>query len=480
MEGANNLWPWGVVCPSMAVKVDQIHRVPPQSIEAEQSVLGGCLIDGKAINKALELLTPEDFYRDSHRKIFQAMVHLFERSMPIDLITLTETLKNMDLLEEAGGASYLAALADAVPTAANISYYAKIVREKALQRRLIEVATEIAEEAYGEVTDVEEFIDRAEKRIFEISERKVRPSFFSMKEIVKDSFKAIERLYEKKELVTGVPTGFIEFDRMTSGLQPGDLIIVAGRPSMGKTAFCVNIAQYAAIEAKIPTAIFSLEMSKEQLVQRMLCSEAKVDSQKLRGGFLSESDWPKLTRAAGLLSEAPIYIDDTPAISVLEMRAKARRLKAEKGLGLVIIDYLQLMRGRADANTREQEISEISRSLKALAKELHVPVVALSQLSRRPELRGENRKPQLSDLRESGAIEQDADVVVFIYREEQYRPCECPRNMSCTCGRRGVADIIIGKQRNGPTGEIKLAFLSRYTTFENLDTTHSYEDYFEA
>ena len=463
-------------------KIEQLHRVPPQSVEAEQSVLGGILIDCSAINRVLELLTPDDFYREAHRKIFQGMIHLFEKGVPIDLITLTETLKNMDILDDVGGASYLAALADSVPTAANIVYYARIVREKALQRRLIEVATEIATAAYEDVPDIEEFLDDAERRIFEISERKVRPSFFSMMEIVKEGLKAIERLYERKELVTGVPTGFVEFDRMTAGLQPGDLIIVAGRPSMGKTAFCVNIAQYAAIEAKVPTAIFSLEMSKEQLVQRMLCSEAKVDSQKLRGGFLSESDWLRLTRAAGTLAEAPIYIDDTPGLSVLEMRAKARRLKAEKGLGLIIVDYLQLMRGRVDANTREQEISEISRSLKALAKELRLPVVALSQLSRRPELRGENRKPQLSDLRESGAIEQDADVVVFIYREEQYRPCECPRDMDCTCGRRGVADIIIGKQRNGPTGEIRLAFLSKYTTFANLDTLHSYEPhegYFE-
>ncbi len=458
----------------MAVKLDQISRVPPQNLEAEQSVLGGILIDCSAINRVLEFLTPDDFYREAHRKIFKAMVSLFERGAPIDLITLTETLKAMDLLDEVGGASYIAALADSVPTAANISYYARIVKEKALQRRLIEVATEIATAAYEDVHDIEEFLDNAERKIFEISERRVRPSFAPMMEIVKESLRMIERLYERKELVTGVPTGFIEFDRMTAGLQPGDLIIVAGRPSMGKTAFCLNIAQYAAIEAKVPTAIFSLEMSKEQLVQRMLCSEAKVDSQRLRGGFLSESDWSKLTKAAGVLADAPIYIDDTPALGVLEMRAKARRLKGEKGLGLIIIDYLQLMRGRMDASTREQEISEISRSLKALAKELHVPVVALSQLSRRPELRGENRKPQLSDLRESGAIEQDADVVVFIYREEQYKPCECPKDMDCTCGRRGIAEIIIGKQRNGPTGEIRLAFLSRYTTFENL-AIHSYD-----
>lgn len=458
----------------------EIHKLPPQSIEAEQSVLGGILLDNTAITRVLELITAEDFYREAHRKTFQGMVSLFNKNEPIDLITLTETLRRENLLEDVGGAAYLAALVDSVPTAANITYYAKIVKEKALLRRLIETATEIATKGYGEVTDVEDFIDEAERLIFEISEKKINPSFFTVREILKGTFKAIERLYDRKELVTGVPTGFVEFDRLTSGLQPSDLIIIAGRPSMGKTALCLNIAQYAAIEANCPVAIFSLEMSKEQLVQRMLCSEAKIDSHKLRSGFLSESDWPRLTSAAGILSEAPIYIDDTPALTVLEMRAKARRLKAEKGLGLIIVDYLQLMRGRSDADTREQEISEISRSLKALSKELNVPVVALSQLSRRPELRGENRKPQLSDLRESGAIEQDADVVVFVYREEVYRPCECPRNLSCTCGRRGVAELLIRKHRNGPTGDIKLAFISKYTSFANLDTVHSsYEDYLD-
>ena len=460
--------------------VQALHKLPPQSIEAEQSVLGGILLDKEAIYRVLEILKEEDFYRESHRKIFRGMVYLFEKNEPIDLITLTETLRSLNLLEDAGGASYLATLVDSVPTAANITFYARIIKEKALLRRLVEVSTNIATRAFEGVTNVEDFLDDAESMIFEISEKKVTPSFFSIREIVKDSFKAIERLYEKKGLVTGVPTGFTELDRLTAGLQPSDLIIVAGRPSMGKTAICLNIAQYAALEADIPVVIFSLEMSKEQLGQRLLCSEARIDSQKLRGGCLSESDWPKLTRAAGRLSEAPIYIDETPGMSVLEMRAKARRLKADKGLGLIIVDYLQLMRGRSDAGNREQEISDISRSLKGLAKELRIPVVALSQLSRRPEHRGENRKPQLSDLRESGAIEQDADVVMFIYREELYKPCECPRNLECTCGRRGIAHVIIGKQRNGPTGEIKLAFLSRYTTFANLETTHSsYEDYFE-
>ncbi|MFQ5900050.1 MAG: replicative DNA helicase [Thermodesulfobacteriota bacterium] len=456
------------------------HKLPPQSIEAEQSVLGGILLSDGAIDKVLEILNEEDFYRDSHRKVFKGMVSLSDKSDPIDIITLTETLKKQKLLEDVGGASFISALADSVPTAANITHYARIVKEKFILRKVIEAATEIVTSSYDTVKNSDEFLDYAERLIFEIAEKRVNPSFSSMRELVTVSFKALEKLYENKELVTGVPTGFIEFDRMTSGLQPSELIIIAGRPSMGKTAFCVNMAQYASYKANkpVPVAIFSLEMSKEQLVQRMLCAEARIDSQKLRGGFLSESDWPKLTNAAGALSEAPIFIDDTPAISVLEMRAKARRLKADKGLGLVIVDYLQLMRGKSNADNREQEISDISRSLKALAKELAVPVIALSQLSRRTEQRTGN-KPQLSDLRESGSIEQDADVVIFIFREEIYKPCECPKNFDCTCGRKGVADIIIGKQRNGPVGDIKLAFLKKYTAFANLDTTHSaYEDFY--
>ncbi len=457
-----------------------LQKVPPQNLEAEQSVLGGILLDNSAINKALEILAEEDFYRESHRKIFKGMIALSDKSEPIDIITLTETLEKQNVLEEVGGATYISALADSVPTAANIGYYAKIVKEKFIFRRVIEVATQIVTTGYDEKTGSDDFLDFAERKIFEVSEKKINPSFFPVRELVKDSFKAIERLYERKELVTGVPTGFTQFDKLTSGLQPSELIIVAGRPSMGKTALCLNIAQYASLRTNNPvaTAIFSLEMSKEQLVQRMLCSEAMIDSSKLRGGFLAESDWHKLTSAAGNLSEAPIFIDDTPGIGIMEMRAKARRLKAEKGLDLIIIDYLQLMRGRRDADNREQEISDISRSLKALAKELHVPVIALSQLSRKTELRPKN-KPQLSDLRESGSIEQDADVVVFIFREEFYSPCECPHNLNCECGRRGVADIIIGKQRNGPIGDVKLTFLSKYTTFKNLATEHSaYEDNF--
>jgi replicative DNA helicase len=437
-----------------------MQRLPPQNLEAEVSVLGGILLENEALNQVLEILQTGDFYREAHRKIFSAMIQLYERNEPVDLITLAEVLKKKDELEAVGGLEYLNQLVNSVPTAANITYYAHIIKEKALLRKLIQRATEIINEGYGNAGDINEFLDRAERLIFEISEDRVRPSFYSLKEILKTSFKTIEKLYEKKQIITGVPTGFTKLDELTSGLQPSDLIIVAGRPSMGKTTFALNIAQHAAIEAGITSAIFSLEMAKEQLALRMLCSEAKIDAHRLRGGFLSENDWPKLTRAAGKLSEAPIFIDDTPAISVLEMRAKARRLKAEHNLGLIVVDYLQLMRGRTDSETREQEISDISRSLKALAKELNIPVIALSQLNRRVEDRGDKR-PQLADLRESGAIEQDADVIIFLYRDEVYNRSEDNPN-------KGKAEIIIGKQRNGPTDKFELAFIDKYTCFENL------------
>ena len=437
------------------------HKLPPQHIEAEQSVLGGILIENYAINKVMEILKPDDFYRDSHRKIFEALIVLSERDEPADSITLTNELKNSGHLDSVGGASYVASLIDLIPTAANIEYYAKIVREKAILRKLIQTSTDIITQSYEDRGDVEGFLDEAERAIFDISENRVRPSFYPIKDIVKSSFKILERLYEKKELVTGVPSGFKELDRMTAGFQPSDLIIVAGRPSMGKTAFCLNIAQYAAIEKKNPVAIFSLEMSKEQLVIRMLCSEAHVEGTKLRSGFLGESDWPRLTIAAGNLSDAPIYIDDSAALSVLELRAKARRLKTERGgLGMLIVDYLQLMKGRARVESLQQEISEISRSLIALAKELNIPVIAVSQLSRKTEERTGNR-PQLSDLRESGAIEQDADLILFIYRDEVYNRSEDNPN-------RGKAEIIIGKQRNGPIGKVELAFLDKFTTFKEL------------
>ncbi len=443
------------------------HKVPPQNIEAEQCVLGGVLLENEAISKVLETLVPDDFYREPHRKICHSMIDLFEKNEPIDLITLTNALKGKNLLDEVGGGVYLSSLADSITTAANIEYYAKIVKEKAILRGLINTATEIVTRGYEDGGDVEDLLDQAEKNIFQISESQIKPSFYEIKSLLKESFKTIEKLYESKEIVTGVPSGFEELDKLTSGFQPSDLVVIAGRPSMGKTAFSLNIAQYAAIEKKIPSALFSLEMSKEQLVLRMLCSEAKVDAHKLRGGFLGETDWPKLTRAAGILSEAPIFIDDTPALSVLEMRAKARRLMAEHELGLVIVDYLQLMRGRGlsgrgrpSSETREQEISEITRSLKALAKELNIPVIALSQLNRKVEERTDKR-PHLADLRESGAIEQDADLITFIYRDEIYNRADDNPN-------KGIAEVIIGKQRNGPVGEIKLAFLDKYTTFENL------------
>ena len=436
------------------------RKLPPQNLEAEQSVLGGILIENEAVNKVMEILEGEDFYRDAHRKIFNALITLSERDEPADLITLTNELRKTNQLDSVGGASYVVSLIDSVPTAANIEYYAKIVKEKAILRKLIETSTNIITQSYEDRGDVESFLDEAERAIFEISERRVKPSFYSIRDIVKESFKTIERLFEKKEFVTGVPSGFKELDRLTAGFHASDLIIVAGRPSMGKTALCLNLAQYAAIEKRIPVAIFSLEMSKEQLVIRVLCSEAQVEGTRLRTGFLTESDWPKLTLAAGNVSDAPIFIDDTAAISVLELRAKARRLKGEHGLGMLIIDYLQLMKGRTRVESRQQEISEISRSLKALAKELTIPVIAVSQLSRKTEERTGNR-PQLSDLRESGAIEQDADLILFLYRDEVYNRSEDNPN-------KGKAELIIGKQRNGPIGKIELAFFDKFTTFREL------------
>lgn len=437
-----------------------LHRLPPQNLEAEQSVLGGILLNNPSLNSVLEILEVGDFYSEAHRKIFAAVVDLSDRNEPCDLITLNNILRDRKHLDQAGGTTYLASLVDNVPSAANIAHYSKIVKEKAILRRLIATATDILNKTYHSGVNVDTVLDEAEHAIFEISENKIRPAFFPFKEIIKESVKTIEKLYARKELVTGVPTGFEKIDDMTSGLQKSDLVIIAGRPSMGKTAFALNIAQYAALEASIPVAVFSLEMSKEQLALRMLSAESRVDSQRIRRGFLGETDWPKLISAASRLSEAPIYIDDTPAITVLEMKAKTRRLKAEVDLGLVILDYLQLMRGGGYRESREQEISEISRSLKALAKELHVPVVALSQLNRKVEDRN-IKKPQMADLRDSGAIEQDADVIVFIYRDEVY-------DKSDDNPEKGIAEIIIGKQRNGPTGMVKLAFQEKYTRFENL------------
>ncbi|MBN2397977.1 MAG: replicative DNA helicase, partial [Deltaproteobacteria bacterium] len=427
------------------------HKVPPQNLEAEQSVLGGILLDNHALNHVLEIMGRDDFYSEAHRKIFSAILELYEKNEPSDLITLCNILRGRGHLEGVGGEVYLASLVDGVPSAANIAYYSKIVKEKAILRGLIGAATDILSKSYDAGSDIDAVLDEAEHAIFEISENKIKPAFFPIKEIVKDTFENIEKLYAKKTLITGISTGFQRVDEITSGLQNSDLIIVAGRPSMGKTAFALNIAQHAAIEDKVPVAIFSLEMSKEQLALRMLSSDGKVDSQKIRRGFVGEMDWPKLVTAAGRLSEAPVFIDDTPAISVLEIKAKARRLKAESGLDLIIVDYLQLMRGRDPSVPREQEISEISRSLKSLAKELDVPVIALSQLNRQVESRTDKR-PQLADLRESGAIEQDADVIMFIYRDEVY-------NKSEDNPEKGKAEIRIEKQRNGPIGVANVTFL---------------------
>jgi len=440
------------------------RKVPPQNLEAERAVLGAVLLDNEVVYSVMEILGPEAFYQEGHRIIFNAMLNLNERGEPIDLVTLTNRLRSDGLLEKIGGAAYLPSVADGVPTSAGAAHYARIVKEKSILRDLISTSSEIVEDCFDAPGDVDELIDDAERRIFQISERRIGAGFYSMKEIVKSSFKTIETLYERKEHVTGVPTGFKDIDELTSGLQPSDLIVVAGRPSMGKTALCLNIAQGAAGIHKLPVAIFSLEMAKEQLVTRMLCSEARIDAHRLRSGFLSDTDWPKLTRAAGHLSESPIYIDDSPAISVMEMRAKARRLKADKDLKLIIIDYMQLMRGRARIDSREQEISEISRSLKALAKELAIPVVALSQLNRAVENR-QDKRPLLADLRESGAIEQDADVIIFIYRDEFYNKAS---------PEKGVAEIIVGKQRNGPVGTRKLTWLDKYTRFEDMSERESF------
>ena len=448
------------------------HRLPPQNLEAEQCVLGSILLQQGALVKILELVTPLDFYRDAHKIIFSAMVALFEKNEPQDIITVTNILKDKNQLEEIGGPAYLANLTDIVPVAANIIYYAQIIRSKSILRRLILTCTEIASRCYEEQDEIDSLVDDAEQTIFEISRTKSSQDFQALSKIIPETFKRIERLAEKKELITGVPTGYDDLDRITAGLQPSDLIILAGRPSMGKTALAMNIVQNAAIFNKIPVAVFSLEMSKEQLGMRMLCSVSRVDSQDLRTGFIRDPDWPKLARATGILSDAPIFIDDTPAISVLEMRAKSRRLKAEHNIGLIVLDYLQLMRGRTSAERREQEISEISRSIKAMAKELDLPVIALSQLNRSLESRP-NKRPQLSDLRESGAIEQDADVICFLYRDEIY-------NKSEDNPKRGIAEIIIGKQRNGPTGTVELTFIDKYTTFENYSRIEIPASYVES
>ena len=442
---------------SMAPSI--LERVPPQNLDAEMAVLGCMLIEEDAIALAIEHLSAADFYKEAHRTIYSTIVELYDARKAVDLITLVEKLKSDNVLEAVGGASYLAGLTNVVPTAANVAHYASIVKEKNILRLLISHATQIVTEAYETEDEVTDVLDRAERAIFEIAERRIgQGGFIPLKELVKDSMEVIDRLHQNKKHVTGVATGFTDFDILTAGLQPSDLIIIAGRPSMGKSSFAINLLEYASVVEKVPVAFFSLEMAKEQLVQRLLCAQARVDAHKVRTGFLSTDDWRALADAAGRLSEAKFFIDATPSISVLELRATARRLKAQHYIKLIALDYLQLMRGSYGAENRQQEISEISRSLKALARELTVPIIGISQLSRAVESRTDHR-PQLSDLRESGAIEQDADVVVLLMREEYYNPTE---------QNRGLADVILAKQRNGAVGSLKLAFVREYTRFENL------------
>lgn len=434
------------------------EKMPPQNVEAEMAVLGSMLIEENAIADAIELLDSHCFYNDANKKIFDSVLKLYSDNKAVDIVTLIEELKKTEDLDKVGGVTYITSLTTVVPTAANIKHYALIVKEKSILRNLISTATNIIAESYDSHGEVDKILDKAERLIFEISSKKVDCSFAPIKEVIKDSIETIDSLYQKKAHVTGLPTGFTDFDSISAGLHPSDLIIFAGRPSMGKSAFVTSIAEYIGVHEKIPLVIFSLEMSKEQLVQRMLCSHARVNAHNVRTGFLSQTDWPKLTNAAGKISEAPIFIDDTAGLSVLELRAKARRLKSQHNIQLIIVDYLQLMQGMRGAENRQQEISEISRSLKALARELNVPLIAVSQLSRAVESRQDHR-PQLSDLRESGAIEQDADLVGLLLREEYYNPTE---------ENRGIAEVIIAKQRNGPVGSVKLTFVRDYARFENL------------
>jgi len=438
-----------------------LERLPPQNLEAEQAVLGSMLLEEHAIVQAAELLEESSFYKEVHRKIFAVLLTLYKANIPVDLVTVTEELKKRNLLEDIGGASYLATLTSLVPTAANAEHYCRIVKQKAILRHLIRASTQIVGECYEEVTEPDGLLDKAESLIFDIASKKLKRDAVAMKEIIKSSIELIDALYQRKGMITGLPTGFLELDQQLAGLQPADFIVVAGRPAMGKSSLALCIAEHVALVQKTGVAIFSLEMSKENLVQRMLCSHARINAHNVRSGMLSTSDWPNLTKAAGKLSEAPIFVDDSPTISILELRAKSRRLKSRHDVGLVILDYLQLMSESSYADNRQQEISVISRSLKALARELNVPVIAVSQLSRAPERR-ETFRPRLSDLRESGAIEQDADVVLMLFREDYYSP---------TDENKGIAEVIVAKQRNGPTGTVKLAFIKEYTRFETLAQT---------
>jgi replicative DNA helicase len=452
----------------MAVQ-QSIEKLPPQSLEAEVAVLGSMLLDKDAVSHAVELLNESAFYKDAHRKIFSAITKLYADNKAVDLITVIEELKRSGWLDDVGGPAYVTTIASSVPTAANIIHYAKIVKEKMILRALINSATRIVAECYDQTQVVDHLLDKAEQIIFDIAQKKIESRFTPLKEIIKNSIETIDNLYQRKEHVTGIATGFRELDIKTAGLQASDLIIVAGRPSMGKSALASCIVEHVGVVEKKPVAFFSLEMSKEQLVQRLLCSHARVNAHNVRTGFLSQADWPKLVTAAGKLSEAPIYIDDTPGITVMELRAKARRMKAQYDIQFMVLDYLQLMSGTGNVDNRQQQISDISRSLKALARELNIPIIAISQLSRAVENRTDHR-PQLSDLRESGAIEQDADLVILLLREEYYNPTE---------ENRGKATAIIAKQRNGPVGNIDLAFIHEFMRFETLATRRE-EEFVEA
>jgi replicative DNA helicase len=430
---------------------------PPQALDAERSVLAALLLDHEAVGRAIEMMAPEDFYRVAHQKMYDAVIALYNRNEKADLITLSEELRKRGELEAVGGVGAISQVLEYATTSANLEQHVGIIRSKSVLRRLIHASSEIQQECYGGADETGSILDRAEQRIFEITDSRIRQGFVALRDLLKPAFEHIQQLYERKVHITGVPSGYEDLDKLTAGFQNSDLVIVAGRPSMGKTSFALNLAENAAIRFKVPVAVFSLEMSKEQLVLRMLCSQSEVALHKVRNGFLGHEDWPRLTTGAGLLTAAPISIDDSAALTVLEIRAKCRRLKSEGKLGMVVIDYLQLVRGAGQSENRVQEISQITRALKALAKELNVPIIALSQLSRAVETRGGGGRPQLSDLRESGSIEQDADVVMFVWREEKYKPDDPTL--------KGKADILIAKQRNGPTGDVNMTFLHEFTKF---------------
>jgi len=436
-----------------------LERALPHNIDAERSLLGAVLVNNENYYRVIELLRPEDLYLDAHRTILRQMIALIERARVIDLVTLQEELVRATQLESVGGIGYLASLLDGIPHLINIEHYIEIIREKSLLRQMVNATNKIMAECFDQAVPAEEILDRAEKALFDLSEKRIKTGFIPVRDMEGSATRLLEKLYNEREMITGVATGYVDLDRMTSGLQRADLVILAARPSMGKTAFCLNIAQHVALKAGGKVGIFSLEMSKEQLLMRLLCAQSMVDAHKVRTGYIGRDDFTKLIEALGEVTRAPIFLDDSSSLTVMEMRAKSRRLKAEHGLDLIIVDYLQLMSGYGKVENRVQEISGISRGLKSLAKELDVPVIALSQLSRAPEQRQGDHRPQLSDLRESGSIEQDADVVMFIYREEVYKPDD--ENM-------GKAELIISKQRNGPTGVVKLAFLRQFTKFENL------------